>query len=206
MFVKRFGPSASSTEITLAIERCKRLSMSRLVNVSAGMLFLNCHMGFRVAGRSSRCSQPRGALTFSTSQTSCCLILELLLRFGLAHQHAVGFVTIRIIAMPRWKTTSRASGTAEECGIPRARWTACVARRNCPLEKRTNSPRSILVAAYRNTIYHADIAQQPPLLVGYDSSIALDVVLLHCSSPKRSSIQANPMRSCSSRSRAPSLL
>ena len=73
MCVRRFGPSASSTEITLAIERCKRLSMARLVNVSGGMLFLNCHRGFRVAGGSSRRSQPQGALTFSTSQASCCL-------------------------------------------------------------------------------------------------------------------------------------
>ena len=77
MFVRRFGPSASSTETTLAIERCKRLSMSRLVNVSAGILFLNCHKGFRVAGGSSRRSQPQDALTFSTSQTSCCLSLTM---------------------------------------------------------------------------------------------------------------------------------
>ena len=75
MQVRRFEPSASSTEITLAIERCKRLSMSRFVYVSTGMLILNCHKGFRVAGGSSRRSQPQSALTFSTGQTSCCLSL-----------------------------------------------------------------------------------------------------------------------------------
>lgn len=154
----------------------------------------------------SECMQQPLEVSCGRCDASGTDILVLLLRFGLAHQHAVGFVTIPIIAMPRWKTTSRASGTAEECGILRAQWTACVARRNWPQEKRTNSPRSILVAAYRNTIYHADTAQEPPLLVGYDSSIALDGALLDCSSRNRSSIQSNPMRSCSSRSRAPSLL
>ena len=75
MQVRRFEPIASSTEITLAIERCKRLSMSRFVYVSTGMLILNCHKGFRVAGGSSRRSQPQSALTFSTGQTSCWLCL-----------------------------------------------------------------------------------------------------------------------------------
>ena len=76
LLVRRFEPSASPTEITLAIERCKRLSISRFVYVSTGMLILNRHQGFRVAGGSSRRSQPQGALTFSTSQTSCCLRLR----------------------------------------------------------------------------------------------------------------------------------
>ena len=73
--MRRFEPSASSREIKLAIERCKRLSMSRFVYVSTDMLILNCHKGFRVVGGSSRRYQPQSALTFSISQTSRCLRL-----------------------------------------------------------------------------------------------------------------------------------
>ena len=82
LLVRRFEPSASSTEITLAIERCKRLLTPRIVNVSTGMLFLNCHKGVCVAGGSSRRFQPEGALTLSTNQTSCCLRLRIRFQRG----------------------------------------------------------------------------------------------------------------------------
>ena len=86
MFVRRFEPNESSTEITLAIERCKCLSISRFVNLSTVPLFFNCHKGFRVARGSSRRAQPQDALTFSTSQTSCCLRL---------HEHHVDRADLR---------------------------------------------------------------------------------------------------------------